>query len=94
MKLELSADDLRPIIQATVAEAIAQLRADESKLGDRLTFSEGEAAALLSMDQWQLRDERRDKRITASVVRGGKIVYSKSDLMRYLEARRWPVTKG
>jgi hypothetical protein len=91
VKIDLEAADLEPLIQRITAEVIAQLRHDKSKLGDRLTFTEPEAAALLNMETWQLRDERRDKRIAASVVRGGRIVYSRPDIMTYLERRRWPV---
>ncbi len=91
MKLEIDPADLKPIVQLAVAEAIAQLRADESRIGDKLAYTEPEAALLLSMESWQLRDERRDGRITASVGRGGKILYSRDDLLKYLERRRWPV---
>jgi hypothetical protein len=93
MKLNLDAADLEPLVKRIVAEAIAQLRTDESKLGDNLTFTEPEAAALLSMEPWQLRDERREKRIKASVVRGGRIVYTRDDLLEYLDRRRWPVRR-
>jgi len=89
MKLELDSADLRPIIEATVAETIAQLRADESKLGGKLAYTEPEAAELLSMQAWQLRDERRDGRIAASVGRGGRILYSRDDLLTYLSNRKW-----
>jgi hypothetical protein len=94
MKIDFETADLEPLIQRVAAEVVSQLRRDESALGDRLTFTEPEAAALLNMEAWQLRDERRENRITASVVRGGKIVYARSDLLGYLERRRWPVRKG
>ncbi len=89
MKLELSADDLRPVIEAAVAETIKQLRADEATLGGKLAYTEPEAAELLSMQAWQLRDERRDLRISASVGRGGRILYSRDDLLTYLQNRKW-----
>jgi urease gamma subunit len=93
MRIDFEQSDLQPLIERITVEVIAQLKRDEAALGDRLTFTEAEAAALLSMEQYQLRDERRDKRITASVVRGGKIVYTRDDLLEYLKRRRWPVRK-
>jgi hypothetical protein len=88
MKIEFENSDLEPLIRRIVAETVAELKRDEDKLG-KVAYTEAEAAALLSLLPWQLRDERRDGRITASVGRGGRILYSRSDLLRYLENRRW-----
>ena len=93
MKIDFEQSDLQPLIERIAVEVIAQLKHDQAALGNRLTFTEAEAAVLLSMEQYQLRDERRDRRITASVVRGGKIVYTRDDLLEYLRRRRWPVKK-
>jgi hypothetical protein len=88
MRIELENSDLAPMVRRIVAQTLAELQNDGDRL-DKLAFTEPEAAALLSMEPWQLRDERRDGRIGASVGRGGKILYAKSDLLRYLESRRW-----
>jgi hypothetical protein len=88
MKIQLENDDLEPLIRRIVAETVAELKRDEDRLG-KLAFTEAEAAALLSMQSWQLRDERRDGRITASVGRGGRILYSREDLLTYLRNRKW-----
>jgi hypothetical protein len=92
MRIELENADLEPMIRQIVAETVARLQNEGEKLG-KLAFTEAEAAALLSMQPWQLRDERRDGRIAASVGRGGRILYAKSDLLRYLESRRWQAKK-
>jgi hypothetical protein len=88
MKIELEPGDLEPLIRKIVGEAVAELKRDEQYLG-KVAFTEREAAGLLSMEPWQLRDERRDGRITASVGRGGRILYSREDLLAYLRNRRW-----
>ncbi len=93
MRIDFEHSDLQPLIERIAGEVISQLKRDEVSLGDRLTFTEAEAAVLLSMEQYQLRDERRDMRINASVVRGGKIVYTREDLLDYLRRRRWPIEK-
>lgn len=76
--------ELAPIIAATVAETMARIRADEAELGERLAFSEQEAARLLSMESHQLRDERLRGRIAASQIVGRRIRYRREDLIAYL----------
>jgi hypothetical protein len=88
MKIFLEDCDLESLIRRIAVETIAEFQRGQDRLG-KLAYPEPEAAALLSMEPWQLRDERRDGRIGASVGRGGKILYAKSDLLRYLESRRW-----
>ena len=41
--------ELKPLLVAVVREAIGQLEADEAKLGDRLGYTEPEAASLLGV---------------------------------------------
>lgn len=89
MRIELNGDDLRPLVQAVVTEVVAAIQTDSEQLGEKLAYTEQEAARLLSMQSYQLRDERRDGRIEASVGRGGRILYSKGDLLAYLRSRRW-----
>jgi hypothetical protein len=90
MQLHFDPGTLRPLIQAVVAEALAQLEADRARVGgDKLCYSEAEAAALLSLHEHQLRDERRRGRVQASVGPGRKILYGKTDLLAYLASRRW-----
>ena len=81
-------DDLRPLVATIVTEALAQLRADETALGDRLAFSEQEAARLLGLESHQLRDERLRGRIAASQIVGRRIRYRRDDLISYLARHR------
>jgi hypothetical protein len=89
LTLHLGGDALRPLVQQVVTEALAQLEQARAALPDKLAYSEAEAAALLSLEQHQLRDERRRGRIEASVGPGRKILYSRQQLVDYLARRPW-----
>jgi Helix-turn-helix domain len=89
LQLHLDAEVLDPIIRRVVAETISAMEQDRAGLGDKLAYSEAEAARLLSLHVHQLRDERRRGRIQAAVGPGRKILYGRADLLRYLESRRW-----
>ena len=80
--------ELAPIIAETVSEVMARIRDDETALGDRLAFSEQEAARLLSLESHQLRDERLRGRIAASQIVGRRIRYRREDLIGYLARHR------
>jgi hypothetical protein len=88
--LHLSVDPaaLRPLVQAVVAEVVAALEKDRARIGDRLAYSEQEAARLLGLEPHVLRDERLRGRISASQVVGRRIRYTRDDLLAYLAARR------
>jgi hypothetical protein len=79
---------LRPVIVAVVRETLAALEADRARLGDRLAYSEAEAARLLGLNPHQLRDERLRGRVAASKIVGGRVAYTRADLERYLLERR------
>jgi hypothetical protein len=87
--LTIDSEALRPLIAEVVRETVAVLDADRARLGERLAFSEPEAAALLGLQTHQLRDERLRGRIKASVGPGRRVLYSREDLLAYLAARRW-----
>jgi hypothetical protein len=89
VKLHFDSEDLAPLIREILTEVLDQVNADNAMVGKRLAIPEAEAARLLSMEPHQLRDERYDGRIKASMSRGGRIVYAKSDLIGYLNRRRW-----
>lgn len=88
MQITFSIDDLRPLATTLVAEALAQLRADDAKLGERLAYSEPEAAQLIGLESHQLRDERLRGRISASQIVGRRIRYARDDLLAYLARNR------
>jgi hypothetical protein len=88
VSLAIDAQALRPLI----AEVLAALESERSRLpGDRLAFSEAEAARMLGLHVHQLRDARLRHEIEASVGPGKKILYRREDLLAYLASRRWAV---
>ncbi len=89
MHLEINPADLQPLIRQVVTEALAQLDADRARLDGKLAYSESEAAQLIGLEPWQLRDERRRGNIRASQIVGRRIRYLREDLVSYLLGRRW-----
>jgi hypothetical protein len=87
MKLDASdIADLQPVIATAVRAVLDEIHADEGKLdGQRLGYPEAEAAALLGLRPHILRDARLRGEISGRLV-GKKIVYSRSELLRYLGA--------
>ena len=66
MNIHFSDDDLRPIVEAVVAEMLRQRDADDAMLNGKLAYTEAEAAALLSVERYTLRDMRLRGEITAT----------------------------
>jgi hypothetical protein len=90
VNLNIDVNELRPLITEVVREVLAQLDAQRRQVPqDQLAFSEARAAQLLQMQEWQLRDERREGKIACSQVRGRRIRYSRQDLLDYLAGRRF-----
>jgi hypothetical protein len=87
--LQVPAETLKPLVREILIEALTYQEACRAKLGERLAYSEAEGAALLGLNDHQLRDERHRGRIMASVGPGRKILYLRSDLLDYLMRRRW-----
>jgi hypothetical protein len=83
---------LQPLIRHVVEETIAALDAERAKVNGRLAYFENEAAALMGMQPYQLRDERLRGRIQGSVGPRKRILYTRDDLIAYLQSRRWSAT--
>ena len=86
MIIDFAPDDLRPLVQLVVAEAMAKVEAERAKLDGRLAYTEPEAAALLGIPRHSLRDCRLRGEVTASRI-GKRIVYSREALSEFLTAR-------
>ncbi len=86
--LALDPAALEPLIAAVVEATLARVEEMRGRLGDRLAYSEAEAARLLGLHVHQLRDERLRGRIAASRIVGKKIRYTRDDLLAYLMANR------
>jgi hypothetical protein len=87
MELKFDADDLRPLVRLVVSETINRLESERAKFDGRLAFTEPEAAALLGVKSYVLRDCRRRGELEGSKV-GSKIVYTRPDLLEFLERQK------
>jgi hypothetical protein len=88
MQLQLSPNELKPIVAEIVAEVVAQLDADRAKLADAEAFNETTGAKMLGLNVHQLRDERLRGRIGHSKIVGGQIRYTRADILAYLNKNR------
>ena len=89
ISMNLDAAALAPLIRQVVVETVAQIEGESAKLGDKLAYSEPEAARLLGLREHQLRDARLAGRIECSQITGRRIRYTREDLLRYLAENRW-----
>lgn len=78
--------DLTPVIRAVVDHILERREANEQKLGDRLAYSEAEAAELLGLARHQLRDMRLRGEICARKC-GKEYRYSRQSLLDFLNDR-------
>ncbi len=89
VSLVIDAGALRDLVADVVRETLAAIEAEHRQVpGDRLAYSESEAARLLGLNVHQLRDERLRGRVAASVVVGKRIRYLRDDLLVYLRRGR------
>jgi len=87
--LQIAPAVLEPLVEQVVRQVLVTVEQDRAALTRKLAYSEPEAAALLSMQGHQLRDERLRGRIKASVGPGRRILYTQADLLEYLAQHRW-----
>ena len=88
MQVTFAEDDLRPLVEAVVTECLARLADDEARIGDKLAFSEDEAARLIGIESHVLRDARLRGNISASRIAGRRIRYQRQDILSYLNRNR------
>ena len=87
MRIEFSPEDLAPLVEQIVAETLRQLEADETRMGDRLTFTQAEAGSLLGVPQNVVRDCRLRNELEGVRV-GKRVLYTKDSLLKFLHAQR------
>ena len=87
MRIQLDQQDIEPLVHLAVAEAMNRLEEERAKFSGRLAFTEPEAAALLGVKPYVLRDCRRRGELQAAKV-GSKIVYTRTDLVEFLDRQK------
>jgi hypothetical protein len=83
MQIRFDDNDLEPVVTQVLAKVLAQREADSEKFGGRLAFTEPEAAALLGMKPYVLRDARLRGEVIGSRI-GKRIFYSRDQLLKLL----------
>ena len=83
MELKFSRDELRPLIEAVVAELFDRFGHDHN----RIAYKEAEAAALLGMKSHVVRDARLRGQISGSKV-GRGYVYTRADPLAFVERQK------
>ena len=84
-KLVIDPDELKPLVREIVQAVLAETN---QLLNGKLAVSEHEAASLLGLNPWQLRDLRLAGKIEYSRIVGGRVRYSPEDLTGYLRRTR------
>ena len=87
VRIQFDREDLRPLVQLAVAEAMDRMEQERAKFNGRLAFTEPEAAALLGVKPHVLRDCRRRGELQGSRV-GSRILYTRADLLDFLERQK------
>ena len=87
LKIQFDENDLRPVVHLAVAEALDRMEEERAKLNGRLAFTEPEAAVLLGVKPHVLRDCRRRGELQGAKV-GSRIVYTRADLLDFLERQK------
>ncbi len=79
---------LEQMLEQAARKAIEQYQADHAQVGDFIARPEAKAASLIGMRSHQLRDARLRGEISFSKGPGGKIFYTKQDLLDFLQRSR------
>jgi len=83
MQITFNDGDLEPLVTKVVAKVLADRESEGAKIGGRLAFTEPEAAALIGVKPYVLRDCRLRGEITGSRI-GKRVMYSRDQLLKLL----------
>jgi excisionase family DNA binding protein len=84
MRIDFDSADLRPLIRECVVEVLDRLEGNAARLDStRLAFTEAEAAKLLGVPAYTLRDARYRNELKGRKV-GKRWCYSRAELLRFL----------
>jgi Helix-turn-helix domain len=86
-ELRIDSAELRPVIEAVVAQVMTDLEKPTRLFNGRLAVTETEAADMLGLHPWQLRDLRLAGNIGYCRIVGNRIRYTREDLLGYLRQR-------
>ena len=91
--LKVEPNSFRLLLEEIVRTVIQELNTDRTQMiNGKLAIDESEAAAYLGLNPWQLRDLRRDGKITHRRIVGNRVRYMLEDLKKYLARSIQPGT--
>ena len=80
------AAEVEGLIRAVLSELLANTQQPQHPFNGKLAVDEKEAADLLGLNSWQLRDLRTSGKISHHRIVGGRVRYTPDDLKNYLES--------
>ena len=81
MQLNFDSDDLQPIIAKCVEAVLERLEPLRVQFGNKLMFTEPEAASITGLKAAHLGELRRTGKVPHQQI-GGRIFYNRSDILR------------
>ena len=87
VRIELDEAVFQSLVDTAVQRALDRIGEERTQLNGRLAYTEPEAAALVGVKPYVLRDCRRRGELPGAKV-GSKIVYSRKDLEAFLERQK------
>lgn len=87
-ELHINPDEIRPLVREIVEAVVEDAEHHRHLLNGKLAMTESEAAALLGLNPWQLRDLRLSGQISYSRIVGKRVRYTLDDLLGYLRSNR------
>jgi hypothetical protein len=92
--LQLNSGELRPLVQEVVRAVMDELTEVHQLTHGKLALNEEQAADLLDLNPWQLRDLRLAGKIGFTRIVGNRVRYTVPDLLDYLRRNHRPGKEG
>ena len=86
------AAEVESLIRTVLSELLADMQQPQLPFNGKLAVDEKEAADLLGLNPWQMRDLRTSGKISHHRIVGGRVRYTPDDLKAYLDSGHHRVT--
>ena len=85
--IQLTNEAFRPVVQEIVAEVLTHTAALQAGPTDQIGYTQVEAAALIGVEWYALRDARLRGEVSARKV-GRRLIYAREELERYVAEKQ------
>jgi hypothetical protein len=89
-ELRITQDELHPLIRQILKGLLEEQNQTKTLLDGKIAIREEQAAELLGLNPWQMRDLRLSGKVGYHRIVGNKIRYTMDDLNAYLERTHQP----